>query len=243
MAKMKPVPKNNIGGGIISRLLTLGSLFDGIGGFPYAAQLEGIKPVWASEIVPHAVSVAKRHFPDMMHLGDLTQIDGGRIPPVNIIAFGSPCQDLSVAGKRAGLAGARSSLFLEAIRIIEEMRCQTENQYPSIALWENVPGALSSGTPKGHDFKAVLEAFAKTEIPMPDSGKWASAGMAGTGGVSIAWRILDAQYWGVPQRRRRLFLVASYGSQCPGEILFVENGLRGDNPQGEQAGKDIAEAS
>jgi len=211
-------------------------LFDGIGGFPYAAQLEGIKPIWASEIIPHAVSVTKKHFPDMLHLGDLTQIDGGKIPPVDIITFGSPCQDLSVAGKRQGLAGARSSLFLEAIRIIEEMRCATENKYPKYALWENVPGALSSGKPKGSDFKAVIEAFTKTEIPMPVSEKWANAGMVGSDGVSIAWRVLDAQYWGVPQRRRRIFLVASYGEQCPGEILFIEKGLRGDNSQGRQEG-------
>ena len=215
-----------------STVLTLGSLFDGIAGFPYAAQLEGIKPIWASEIIPHAVSVTKKHFPDMLHLGDITQIDGGKIPPVDIITFGSPCQDLSVAGKRAGLSGERSSLFLEAIRIIDEMRCSTENKYPTYAIWENVPGALSSGKPKGHDFKAVLEAFTKTQIPIPDSGKWANAGMVGSDGVNIAWRIYDAQYWGVPQRRRRIFLVASFGEQCPGEILFVEEGLRGNNPQG-----------
>jgi len=186
----------------------------------------------------------------MLHLGDLTKIDGGKIPPVDIITFGSPCQDLSVAGKRAGLSGERSSLFLEAIRIIEEMRCATESKYPKYALWENVPGALSSGKPKGSDFKAVLEAFTKTEIPMPDTGKWANAGMvwplpreaarpcnlAGSNGVNIAWRVLDAQYWGVPQRRRRIFLVASYGEQCPGEILFIEEGLRGDNSQSQQQG-------
>ena len=216
----------------ISKVLTLGSLFDGIGGFPYAAQLEHIKPVWASEILTHAVSVTKKHFPDMLHLGDITQINGGTVPPVDIISFGSPCQDLSVAGKRMGLAGARSSLFLEAIRIIEEMRCATDNKYPTYALWENVPGALSSGKPKGYDFKAVLESFTKTQIPMPVSGKWANAGMVGSERVNIAWRVLDAQYWGVPQRRRRIFLMASYGGGCPGEILFIEESLRGDNPQG-----------
>jgi DNA (cytosine-5)-methyltransferase 1 len=207
-------------------------LFDGIGGFPYAAQLEGITPIWASEIVPHAVAVTSKHFPDMLHLGDITEINGGKIPPVDIITFGSPCQDLSVAGKRAGLVGARSSLFMEAIRIIEEMRCATENQYPTYALWENVPGALSSGTPRGHDFKAVLEAFTQAEIPMPDSDKWANAGMVGSDRVNLAWRIYDAQYWGVPQRRRRIFLMASFGASCPGQILFVEEGLRGNNPQG-----------
>jgi len=224
--------QNELRGDAISEILTLGSLFDGIGGFPYAAQLEGIKPVWASEVIPHAVSATKKHFPNMLHLGDLTRIDGGKIPPVDIITFGSPCQDLSVAGKRAGLSGERSSLFMEAIRIIEEMRCVTENKYPKYAVWENVPGALSSGAPKGSDFRAVIEAFTKSEIPMPDSGKWANAGLVGSNGVSIAWRILDAQYFGVPQRRRRIFLVASYGEQCSGEILFIEEGLRRDNPQG-----------
>jgi len=180
--------------------------------------------------MPHAVSITKKHFPDMLHFGDLTQINGGEVPPVDIITFGSPCQDLSVAGKRQGLAGARSSLFMEAIRIIDEMRCATENKYPKYALWENVPGALSSGNPKGHDFKAVLEAFTKAQISMPTSDKWANAGMVGSGGVNLAWRVLDAQYWGVPQRRRRIFLVASYGAECPCEILFVEESLRGDNP-------------
>jgi len=205
--------------------LTLGSLFDGIGGFPYAAQLEGIQPIWASEIVPHAISITKKHFPNMLHLGDITQIDGSKIPPVDIITFGSPCQDLSVAGKRQGLAGARSSLFSGAIRIIDEMRCATENQYPKYAIWENVLGAFTSGSPKGHDFKAVLEAFTKTEIPMPSSGKWANAGMVRSNRVDIAWRLLDAQHWGVPQRRRRIFLMASYTAQCPSQILFIEKGL------------------
>ena len=233
---LRKARKTNKGSANISEILTLGSLFDGIGGFPYAAQPEGIKPIWASEIIPHAVSVTKKHFPDMLHLGDLTQIHGGKIPPVDIITFGSPCQDLSVAGKRAGLSGTRSSLFLEAIRIIEEMRCATENNYPKYALWENVPGALSSGTPRGTDFKAVLEAFTKTEIPMPDSGTWANAGMVRSDRVDIAWRILDAQYWGVPQRRRRIFVVASFGGGCPGKILFIEESLRGHNPQGSQQG-------
>jgi len=167
----------------------------------------------------------------MLHFGDLTQIDGGKIPPVDIITFGSPCQDLSVAGKRAGLAGARSSLFLEAIRIIEEMRCATEGQYPKYALWENVPGALSSGKPKGSDFKAVIEAFTKIDVPMPDSGKWAKAGMVRSDGVNLSWRVLDAQYFGVPQRRRRIFAVASYGERCASEILFIEESLRGYNSQ------------
>ncbi|MCL1994860.1 MAG: DNA cytosine methyltransferase [Defluviitaleaceae bacterium] len=205
--------------------LTLGSLFDGIGGFPYAATLEGIEPIWASEIIPQAIEITKKHFPNILHLGDIREIDGNKIPSVDIITFGSPCQDLSVAGKREGLVGARSSLFMEAIRIIDEMRIKTNGKYPSYAVWENVPGALSSGKPKGNDFKVVLEAFTKAEIPMPNSGKWSSSGMVRSNGVNIAWRVLDAQYWGVPQRRRRIFLMASFTGQCPGEILFVEKGL------------------
>jgi DNA (cytosine-5)-methyltransferase 1 len=177
---------------------SLGSLFDGIGGFPYAGSFYGIKPVWASEILPQAISVTKRHFPKMTHVGDISKLDGARLPPVDIITFGSPCQDLSVAGKRAGLSGSRSSLFSEAIRIIYEMRCATDGQYPSYAVWENVPGALSSGPTRGADFAAVLSAFAKTEIPIPVSGRWANAGMVRGCGVSIAWRVLNAQYFGIP---------------------------------------------
>ncbi|WP_300607875.1 DNA cytosine methyltransferase, partial [uncultured Oscillibacter sp.] len=172
--------------------LTLGSLFDGIGGFPYAASFYGIMPLWASEIVPECVSVTKKHFPDMEHFGDITKLHGGKLPPVDIITFGSPCQDLSVAsGKRLGLAGERSGLFLEAIRIIREMQEATNGEYPKFALWENVPGALSSSSRR--DFKAVLEAFTETEVPMPGSGRWANAGMVRGRGVDLAWCVYDAQ--------------------------------------------------
>ena len=143
---------------------TLGSLFDGIGGFPYAASFYGIRPLWASEILPQAVSVTMRHFPDMEHVGDITALDGAKLPPVDIITFGSPCQDLSTAGRRLGLQGERSGLFTEAIRIIDEMRRATNGKYPRYALWENVPGAMSSGKPAGSDFRAVLEAFAKPKF-------------------------------------------------------------------------------
>jgi DNA (cytosine-5)-methyltransferase 1 len=212
--------------------VTLGSLFDGIGGFPYASQFYGITPLWASEILPQAVSVTKRHFPMMEHVGDITCLDGGRLPPGDIIAFGSPCQDLSVAGKRKGLKGARSGLFTEAIRIIDEMRRSTDGRYPRYALWENVPGAFSSGG--GLDFKAVLEAFTKSEVPVPKSGRWANAGMVRSGCASLAWRVLNACLWGVPQRRRRIFLVADLGGESAGEILFVEEGLRRYFAQGEK---------
>lgn len=206
--------------------LTLGSLFDGIGGFPYAASFYGIRPLWASEIVPECVSVTKKHFPDMEHVGDITKLHGGALPPVDIITFGSPCQDLSVAsGKRLGLAGERSGLFLEAIRIIREMQEATNGEYPKFALWENVPGALSSSSRR--DFKAVLEAFADTEVPMPGSGRWANAGMVRGRGVDLAWCVYDAQYFGTAQRRRRIFLIADFRGTRAGEILFVPKSLSG----------------
>ena len=206
--------------------LTLGSLFDGIGGFPYAASFYGIKPLWASEIVPECVSVTKKHFPDMEHVGDITKLHGGVLPPVDIITFGSPCQDLSVAsGRRLGLAGERSGLFLEAIRIIREMREATNGEYPKFALWENVPGALSSSSRR--DFKAVLEAFADAEVPMPGSGRWANAGMVRGRGVDLAWCVYDAQYFGTAQRRRRIFLIADFRGTRAGEILFVPKSLSG----------------
>ena len=206
--------------------LTLGSLFDGIGGFPYAASFYGIRPLWASEIVPECVSVTKKHFPDMEHVGDITKLHGGALPPVDIITFGSPCQDLSVAsGKRLGLAGERSGLFLEAIRIIREMQEATNGEYPKFALWENVPGALSSSSRR--DFKAVLEAFTDAEVPMPGSGRWANAGMVRGRGVDLAWCVYDAQYFGTAQRRRRIFLIADFRGERSGEILFVPKSLSG----------------
>lgn len=206
--------------------LTLGSLFDGIGGFPYAASFYGIRALWASEIVPECVSVTKKHFPDMEHVGDITRLDGHTLPPVDIITFGSPCQDLSVAsGRRLGLAGERSGLFLEAVRIIREMQEATNYEYPKFALWENVPGALSSSGRR--DFKAVLEAFTETEVPMPGSGQWANAGMVRGRGVDLAWCVYDAQHFGTAQRRRRIFLVADFRGERAGEILFVPKSLQG----------------
>ena len=206
--------------------LTLGSLFDGIGGFPYAASFYGIRPLWASEIIPECISVTQKHFPEMEHVGDITKLYGGTLPPVDIITFGSPCQDLSVAsGKRLGLAGERSGLFLEAIRIIREMQEATNGEYPKFALWENVPGALSSSSRR--DFKAVLEAFADAEVPMPGSGRWANAGMVRGRGVDLAWCVYDAQYFGTAQRRRRIFLIADFRGERSGEILFVPKSLSG----------------
>ena len=224
-------------------MLKLGSLFDGSGGFPLAGALCGIEPVWASEIEPYPIAVTKTRFPHMKHLGDISKVNGAEVEPVDIITFGSPCQDLSVAGKRAGLKHAdngdeettRSGLFMEAVRIIKEMREKTNGEYPRYAVWENVPGAFSSN--KGEDFKVVLEELVKITAPsaaMPDVPKfgWPYADSYCGDGWSLAYRVLDAQYWGVPQRRRRIYLVADFGGQRAREILFEREGLRGYFTQG-----------
>lgn len=172
----------------------------------------------------------------MKHLGDITKLDGAKIEPVSVITFGSPCQDLSVAGRRAGLQGERSSLFLDAVRIIKEMREVTNGIYPAFAVWENVPGALSSN--KGEDFRQVLQELAHLcddtiSIPRPPK-KWINAGSIMGDGYSIAWRILDSQYWGVPQRRRRIALVVDFGGSRAAEILFNPESLqRNPAPCGE----------
>ena len=207
--------------------LTLGSLFDGIGVFPLAASKYGITPLWASEIEKVPISITKKHFPDMKHLGDITKLHGAEIPPVHIITFGSPCQNLSTIGTREGLTGSKSSLFHHAIRIIKEMRCATNGKYPVIAVWENVRGAFSSNNRL--DFRAVLESFTDTEVPMPPSGKWAGAGMVRGGTADVCWRLMDAQYWGEPtlvQRRKRIFLVADFRGQRSAEILLKAHQLQ-----------------
>ena len=207
--------------------LTLGSLFDGSGGFPLGGLISGITPVWASEIEPFPIRVTTKRLPFMKHYGDISQMDGGKIEPVDIITFGSPCTDMSVAGKRAGLDGKQSVLFYQAIRIITEMRCATGGKYPRYIVWENVPGAFSSNG--GEDFKAVLEAVASVKgdyaVPCPPKGKWAGAGEILGDDFSIAWRCVDAQFWGVPQRRRRIYLVADFNGGCAGKILFESEGL------------------
>ena len=161
----------------------------------------------------------------MVHMGDITRLHGGQLPPVDIITFGSPCQGLSLAGQRRGLADERSGLFAEAIRIIDEMRKETHGRYPKYAVFENVPGALSSSGRR--DFAAVLSAFTKSKISMPRSGRWANAGMVRGRGIDLAWCIYDSQYFGTAQRRRRLFLVADFRGTSAGEILFVPKSLRG----------------
>lgn len=181
----------------------------------------------------------------MKHLGDITKIHGDKVEPVDCITFGSPCQDLSIAGRRAGLAGERSGLFMEAVRIIKEMRSSTNGLYPTFAVWENVPGAFSSNG--GEDFRAVLEELARVEqpdvsIPRPSGrgGRWSKAGAIAGNGWSLAWRQLDAQYWGVPQRRKRIALVADFGGQRAAEILFERTGVSGNPDESIKAWKEVA---
>ncbi len=222
--------------------MKLGSLFDGIGGALLCARLSCIEPVWASEIEPFPVKVTRHHFPEVKHYGDITQMNGAKIEPVDIIVGGSPCQDLSVAGKRVGLEGKRSGLFMEMIRVIKEMRVATNNEYPRYMVWENVPGAFSSNG--GEDFRAVLEETAKIAeetISIPRPPEWRNAGSVLGDDFSISWRTIDAQYWGVPQRRRRIYLVADFGGQSAPEILFESEGLSGHFASGREKGQGIAE--
>ena len=208
--------------------LTLGSLFDGSGGFPLGGLISGITPVWASEIEPFPIRVTTKRLPFIKHYGDISYMDGSKIEPVDIITFGSPCQDLSIAGKRDGLDGKRSSLFYEAIRIVKEMRCATDGKKPRYIVWENVPGAFSSN--KGEDFRCVLEGICHIKdetLSVPKIDKWKQAGSIVGDYFSLAWRVLDAQYWGVPQRRKRIFLVADFAGGGAGEILFKSEGLSG----------------
>ena len=218
--------------------IKLGSLFDGSGGFPLAGALCGIEPIWAAEVEPYPIAVTKSRFPNMEHLGDVSKINGADIEPVDLITFGSPCQDLSVAGLRKGLKHedngdeetTRSGLFMEAVRIIKEMREATNGIYPRFALWENVPGAFSSN--KGEDFRIVCEELIKIAEPcatmpsVPQRG-WAYADSYIGDGWSLAYRVFDAQYWGVPQRRRRIHLVVDFRGASAREVLFEREGLRG----------------
>lgn len=231
--------------------MKLGSLFDGSGGFPLAGSLCGIEPVWASEVEPYPIAVTKSRFPNMKHLGSVTDVHGGDIEPVDIITFGSPCQDLSVAGKRAGLKheangdeeATRSGLFMEAVRIIKEMREATNGEYPTFAVWENVPGAFSSN--KGEDFRTVLEELIKIVEPtavmpaVPKNG-WSYSDSYCGDGWSLAYRTYDAQYWGVPQRRRRIYLVLDLRGQRAGKVSFERKGVRGNFETFKTAGQGTA---
>lgn len=231
--------------------MKLGSLFDGSGGFPLAGALCGITPIFASEVEPYPIAVTTSRFPNMRHLGDVSKVSGAEIEPVDIITFGSPCQDLSVAGKRAGLKHeangdeetTRSGLFMEAVRIIKEMRRATNGVYPTFAVWENVPGAFSSN--RGEDFRIVLEELIKIVEPsavmpeVPQNG-WAYADCYSGDGWSLAYRTLDAQYWGVPQRRRRIYLVLDLRGERAHKILFERDGLRGYFTEGRTPWQETA---
>lgn len=225
--------------------LTMGSLFSGSGGFELASAIFGIEPRWASEIEPLPMLITKKNFPEMPHHGDIRYMNGGKVEAVTVIAGGSPCQDMSVAGQRAGLDGSRSNLFHEQIRIIKEMRehdrkAGRTGKYirPRFMVWENVPGAFSSN--KGKDFQAVLQAIVSVTddtaaVPLPPKGKWQSAGCIMGDHFSIAWRVLDAQYWGVPQRRKRIYLVADFGGNTAPKILFEREGLSGNFAESREA--------
>ena len=205
----------------------------GSAGFPLGGLYSGITPLWASEIEPFPIRVTTKRLPFIKHLGDISSIHGNEIEPVDIITFGSPCQDMSVAGKRDGLGGSRSSLFYEAVRIIKEMRSATDGKYPRYIVWENVPGAFSSN--KGEDFRAVLEEICKIKdehLSVPKSQKWQNAGNIVGDDFSVAWRLFDAQFWGVPQRRKRIYLVADFADGSAGKILFESEGLSGYSSEG-----------
>ena len=231
--------------------MKLGSLFDGSGTCPLAASAVGIIPAWASEIEPFPKAVTQSRFPKMVHLGDITKMNGAEIEPVDVITFGSPCQNLSIAGNGKGLAGQESSLFFEAIRVIQEMRCATNGKFPQIVIWENVYGAFSST--QGEDFRTVIETLWKIcegndSVPRyaedkQGRQKWPHTGFILGDYSSIAWRGLDAQGWGVPQRRKRVFVVLDLGGQCAGRILFEREGLRRDFKKVRRTGQTVRPAS
>lgn len=216
--------------------MKMGSFFSGSGGFELAGEHVGIRTVWESEIEPFPMRVTQVRFPDAQQLGDIGRINGALLEPVDIVAGGSPCQNMSIAGNRTGLDGEQSVLFREYVRIVKEMRL--EHGKPRFMVWENVPGAFSSN--KGEDFRCVLTEIVRiaedgVSIPRPPGGKWKPAGGIMGDGYSVAWRVLDAQYWGVPQRRKRIYLVADFAGGCAGEILFERKSLFRDTAQGREA--------
>ena len=225
----------------MNKPLTLGSLFDGSGTFPMMAMLSGIVPVWKSEIEPFPIAVTEKRLPFVKHLGDINSINGAEIEPVDIVTFGSPCTDLSVAGKRQGLNAERSGLFFQAIRIIKEMRGATNGKYPRFAVWENVTGAFSSNG--GEDFRCVLEELCKIKdanLSAPKPEKWTKAGEIMGENFSVAYRTFDAQYWGVPQRRMRVYLVADFEGGCASKILFESEGMSGYSAESFRAWQETA---
>ena len=227
----------------MNKPLTLGSLFDGSGTFPMMAMLSGIVPVWKSEIEPFPIAVTEKRLPFVKHLGDINSINGAEIDPVDIITFGSPCTDLSVAGKRQGLNAERSGLFFQAIRIIKEMRGATNGKYPRFAVWENVAGAFSSNG--GEDFRCVLEKLCQVkdaDLSVPKPEKWTKAGEIMGENFSVAYRTFDAQYWGVPQRRMRVYLVADFNGGCASKILFESEGVSGYSAESFRAWQETAQS-
>lgn len=221
-------------------MITLGSLFDGLGGWQIAAVRYGVTPIWSSEIEPFCLALTKERFPNTMQLGDVQKIDGGKVQPVTIITMGSPCQDLSTAGTRNGLGGSRSGLFYDGIRIIRQMRNATNGLYPKIVIFENVCGILTSGA--GMDWCDVLAQYTESNIPIPKSGRWANAGLVRSRRCHVGWIVKDAQFYGVPQRRERLFACICFGESrfCAEKILFKPDGCQGDNPQEQRERKRIA---
>lgn len=191
--------------------MTLGSLFDGIGGWQLAAVRNNIKPLWSCEIDSFCMEITRRHFPDTIQLGDITKLDS--VPHVDIITAGSPCQDLSIAGKRGGIHAERSGLFFKAVELVRRAN-------PQFFIWENVPGVLSSNG--GNDFRSVLQEILQEPVPLPRH--FANAGLVDGRLCQIAYRILDAQHFGTPQRRRRIFLVADFTARRAAKILFEHEG-------------------
>ena len=207
------------------------------------AMLSGIVPVWKSEIEPFPIAVTEKRLPFVKHLGDINNINGAEINPVDIITFGSPCTDLSVAGKRQGLNAERSGLFFQAIRIIKEMRGATNGKYPRFAVWENVTGAFSSNG--GEDFRCVLEEFCKikdTDLSVPKPEKWTKAGEIVGKNFSVAYRTFDAQYWYLPQRRARIYLVADFDGGCASKILFESEGVSGYSAESFRSWQETAQS-
>lgn len=217
--------------------ITHGNFFSGSGTWELMMQMLGVPTLWESEIEPFPVALEAKRFPNAKQLGDITKVNGAEIEPVDIMTNSSPCQDISVAGKRAGMGKGtetRSSLFHEVIRITKEMREHDKATgradkllRPVIWCWENVPGLLSSNA--GEDFRKALEEIARIKEPsfsVPKcADKWSNAGLLEGNGWSIAWCIRDAASQGVPQKRRRVFLVADFSGQCAAEILFESKGL------------------
>ncbi len=218
------------------RKIKLGSLFDGSGGFPLGGILAGIEPIWASEIEPFPIRVTTKRLPFVKHYGDVNLLHGDEIEPVDIITFGSPCTDLSIAGKREGLEGKQSGLFHQAIRVIKEMRHKTNGKYPEYIVFENVPGAFSSN--RGEDYRVVLEEVCQIcdpQISIPGFKGWMQDGCIMGDGFSVAWRVFEADAWGVPQRRKRIYLVGHLTGDRAGKVLFESEGVSGYSAEGFRA--------